>query len=37
MAGGMTTPNLVSAVCNSQALGFLASGYTKSTMLEDNI
>lgn len=27
MAGGACTPSFVSSVCNSGALGFLASGY----------
>lgn len=34
MAGGMTNPNLVSEVCNSDALGFLASGYIPASTLE---
>lgn len=37
MAGGITTPNLVSSVCNSDALGFLASGYLNSRDLEKQI
>ncbi|KAL4471754.1 hypothetical protein ABPG74_008647 [Tetrahymena malaccensis] len=37
MAGGMTNPNLVSSVCNADALGFLASGYVSASVLEKQI